>query len=80
MSSAAEDLYAFVQGAVKGIVDDQHGIKIEAVESGARTVTIIIHCNPSDLKFVYSRARAIKFIAIAIAQRHKSIVNIIINE
>lgn len=78
--NAAKDLESFVKSAVYGLVDHQDKVRIEVVTSGERTVTLIISCDPNDLKFIYSRSRAIKFIAIAIAQRHKTIVNLIVNE
>lgn len=77
---ATQDLHAFIESAVKGLVDAPEKARVETIESGERTVTHIIHCDPDDLKFIYSRMKAIKFIAIAIAQRHKSIVNVLINE
>lgn len=78
MSAASKDLYAFLHAAIWGICDYQDEVQIEVCETPPKTVTLTVHCNPKDLKFVYAKAKHLKVIAIAIAQRHKSVVNILV--
>lgn len=80
MTAASKDLYAFVHAAVWGICDFQNEVHIEVLEVLPRTVSLTVYCNPRDLKFVYAKAKHLKVIAIAIAQRHKHLVNLMIHD
>jgi len=78
--SAKDDLFDFVSSTVKAIVDEPAKANIECIESGTRTYTFLISCGANDLKFIFSRLKSIKHIAIGIAQKHKAMVNILVND
>lgn len=80
MTEAQLDLYAFVYNAVRGICDNQSRVCIEMVESHPNTVSVVVYVDRFDLRFLYSKIREIKAIAIAIARRHNVIVNLVVGE
>jgi hypothetical protein len=80
MKDASHDLYAFTFHALRGICNHAEKIHIEVIETPPRTTSLILDCAAEDRKFVYARLRELKIIAISIAQRHHSIVNILIDD
>lgn len=80
MKDASHDLYAFTYHALRGICNHANKIHITVMEAPPRTTTLFLDCAEEDRKFVYARLREIKIIAISIAQRHRSIVNILIDD
>lgn len=79
MLNAAHDLHAFLIAATRGICDEQEKVHVTVSEFN-RVVTCVIQCDPKDLKFIYSKLNHIKTIAIAIAQRNKSLVDLFVKE
>jgi len=79
MMSAMSDLHNFLYNAARGICDNQEQVKIEATQNG-KMVTLVIGCAKEDLRFVYSKLQHLKAISIAIAQRNRAMVTVVVND
>lgn len=78
--TASQDIQNFMIAALVGIVGHRDEVRVEVIQSGSKTITTVLHCAPEDMETVIAKMRSIKHIAIGIAQRHRVIVNVILNQ
>lgn len=81
---AKEDLKSLVENAVKGLCRHPESVVIKSVESGGKTLCMVVDCLPDDLSLIIGRhggnIKALRHLIWAIATNHKINANLIVNE
>ena len=79
MKQASSDLYEFIKTTACLICDFPHEVRIGLTEAPTmNTITVFVYCKQSDIRYIASKIREIKTIAIAIARKHRVFVNLLI--
>ena len=79
-----DQIRAFIEAASRGLVNESDLIKVDLVDSGPRTLCVVIASSPSDSRFLVGRngatLKSIEHLAHSIAAKHRYHIYIILNE